>query len=175
MVQPTRTVNPLHFEDFEPHRFEDLIRQLAYDFRVWKSIEGTGRSGSDEGMDIRAIELADSLREDEPIDGDPDSVGPEPTERLWVIQCKREQVIRPARMRTILLDTLPTGNGVPYGFILAAACDFSKATRDLFSDQLRRLGIQEWYPWGKSVCVLQYFATGSSPLTEDKPSLPPHY
>ena len=53
----TRTLNPLPFSDLEPHRFEDLIRQLAYDLRRWKSLEATGRGGTDSGMDIRAVEL----------------------------------------------------------------------------------------------------------------------
>lgn len=43
----TRTLNPLPFQDLEPHRFEDLVRQLAYDLRRWKSLEATGRGGSD--------------------------------------------------------------------------------------------------------------------------------
>ena len=51
----TRTIGPLHFEDLEPHRFEDLVRQLAYDFRDWHSVEAIGRAGSDKGMDIRAV------------------------------------------------------------------------------------------------------------------------
>ena len=55
MAKTTNTLNPLHFEDLEPHRFEDLVRQLAYDFRTWRSLEATGRSGSDEGMDIRGL------------------------------------------------------------------------------------------------------------------------
>lgn len=38
----TKTLNPIHFEDLEPHRFEDLIRQLLYDFKNWKSLEATG-------------------------------------------------------------------------------------------------------------------------------------
>jgi hypothetical protein len=54
---PTRTLNPLPFQDLEPHRFEDLIRQLAYDLRTWKSLEATGRGGGDEGLDIRAVEV----------------------------------------------------------------------------------------------------------------------
>lgn len=33
MTTPTKTIGPLHFEDLEPKRFEDLVRQLAYDFR----------------------------------------------------------------------------------------------------------------------------------------------
>ena len=47
MSKTTKTLNPLHFEDLEPHRFEDLVRQLAYDFRNWRSLEPTGfRPGS---------------------------------------------------------------------------------------------------------------------------------
>ena len=38
---PSKTINPLHFEDLEPHRFEDLVRQLIYDFKNWQSIEAT--------------------------------------------------------------------------------------------------------------------------------------
>jgi hypothetical protein len=38
----TKTINPLHFEDLEPHRFEDLVRRLL----------------SDEGFDVRAWEKA---------------------------------------------------------------------------------------------------------------------
>lgn len=29
----TRTIGPLHFEDLDPKRFEDLVRQLAYPIR----------------------------------------------------------------------------------------------------------------------------------------------
>ena len=52
----TRTLGPIHFEDLDPHRFEDLVRQLIYDYKDWQSIEATGRGGSDEGFDIRAYE-----------------------------------------------------------------------------------------------------------------------
>lgn len=58
-MKPTtaRTLNRLPFGDLEPHRFEDLVRQLVYDLRRWKSLEATGRSGWDAGADIRAVEL----------------------------------------------------------------------------------------------------------------------
>ncbi|MFZ0580981.1 MAG: hypothetical protein WAN72_00330 [Candidatus Acidiferrales bacterium] len=59
----TRTLNPLPFGDLETHRFEDLIRELAYNLRRSKSLEATGRSGSDAGADIRAVELV-SLSEE---------------------------------------------------------------------------------------------------------------
>ena len=59
MAKPdvTRTLGPIHFEDLDPHRFEDLVRQLAYDFKQWQSIESTGRGGADDGFDIRRYEV----------------------------------------------------------------------------------------------------------------------
>jgi len=145
----TRTLNPLHFEDFEPHRFEDMVRQLAYDFRPWKSIEATGRLGADEGMDVRAVEGPGEIeRADE---DENDDIVQEPTPvRLWIIQCKREKAIGPAKVRQILKDSLPAGSAVPYGFILAAACDFSKKARDVFHQELRGRSVQEGHLWGKA-------------------------
>jgi hypothetical protein len=68
----TRTLGPLHLEDLEPHRFEDLVRQLLYDFRDWRYLEPTGRTGSDEGFDVRGwetvpggVELPDEERGEE--------------------------------------------------------------------------------------------------------------
>jgi hypothetical protein len=58
----TRTLNPLPFNDLEPHRFEDLVRQLAYDFRSWKKLEAIGRNGDDERIDIRGIEAVTAAR-----------------------------------------------------------------------------------------------------------------
>jgi hypothetical protein len=70
MAKPTRTYGPIHFEDLEPHRFEDLIRQLIYDYKDWQSIEATGGGGDDDGFDIRAYETNSTPRaeEDEPED-----------------------------------------------------------------------------------------------------------
>ena len=88
----TRTLNPLPFSDLEPHRFEDLIRQLAYELRRWKSLEATGRAGSDNRIDIRGIEIV-------PVDQDPDEDDENTeaafVERLWIFQCKREKSLPP--------------------------------------------------------------------------------
>lgn len=143
----TRTLNPLHFEDLEPHRFEDLIRQLVYDFRTWKSLEAIGRSGADEGIDILAVELVLS-------DGVAVEAGEEPQHRLaeersWIIQCKRVQSIGPTKLREIVTESLPLGREFPHGFIIAAACDFSKQTRDAFREQMVERRIGEFYLWGK--------------------------
>src|SRR5688500_1569351 len=31
-IKATKTINPLHFEALDPHRFEDLVRRLLYGF-----------------------------------------------------------------------------------------------------------------------------------------------
>ena len=49
--RPTKTTNPIHFEDLDPKRFEDLVRELTYDFRDWQTIEATG-TGAD-GWEIK--------------------------------------------------------------------------------------------------------------------------
>ena len=142
MPKPTRTLNPLHFEDLEPHRFEDLTRQLIHDFRQWRTIEAPGRTGSEGGMDIRAIEAASKE-----FDTDRDT---ELGDRVWVIQCKREARIGPKRVREIVSDNLSDLKEPVHGYILVAACDFSKSARDAFNDECAKYGLGEYYIWGKA-------------------------
>lgn len=147
MARATRTLNPLHFEDLEPHRFEDLVRQLAYDYRPWASIEATGRGGADDGIDIRAFEqgIVPSFEEADEEDLPPLVA----SRRLWILQCKREKRIGPAQVRRYVEESVP-GPEVPYGFILAAACDFSKKAYDAFRAALIGTGVQEFHLWGKA-------------------------
>jgi hypothetical protein len=140
----TRTINPIHFEDLEPHRFEDLVHQLMYDFKEWKSIEAIGRSGSDEGIDILAIESITAeiqIDEDEELKYD---------DRLWVIQCKREKTITPKRIEQIIKHDLGTKEDLPYGYILVGATNFSKRAREVFKSTLNLLGINEFFIFGKA-------------------------
>src|SRR5689334_22898436 len=99
---PTRTIGPLHFEDLEPRRFEDLVRQLAYEFRPWRQLEATGRSGSDEGFDVRGFERDAEPSEEEPEEGEVGRAGTE--DRIWLIQCKREKAIGPTKLVRYLDD-----------------------------------------------------------------------
>ncbi|MHB0968146.1 MAG: restriction endonuclease [Thermoanaerobaculia bacterium] len=136
----SRTIGPLHFEDLEPHRFEDLVRQLTYDFRSWARLEATGRTGADEGVDILAIEGSE----------DEDATEGEPLlERTWIIQCKRERKITPKRIASYVSESLGGKDGV-HGFILAAACDFSTKSRNAFRAEVARHGIVEAHLWGKA-------------------------
>jgi hypothetical protein len=147
MSKVFKTINPLHFEDLEPHRFEVLVRQLLYDFKKWVNLEATGVGGSDDGFDARGWEDYD-VEEVEEVEND-DKTQPIKQKRIWLIQCKREKVITPKKIekyvRSIKID-----KGTPiYGIIFVAACDFSKQTRDKFISLIRDKGFKEFHLWGK--------------------------
>jgi hypothetical protein len=94
----SKTLGPIHFEDLDPHGFEDLVRELAHNFKDWQSIEATGRGGIDDGFDIRAYERLDSGI----VESDYDSLTiemPHPMEgRAWMFQCKRKKKIGPTKV-----------------------------------------------------------------------------
>lgn len=150
-AKATKTLNPLPFGDLEPHRFEDLVRQLTYDFRNWRSLEATGRLGADDGYDARGLEIIDEYSDDETDDDEENSkdTAPQSVDRIWQIQCKREKSITPAKLEKYLDEMIHEENP-PYGLIFVAPCDFSKKTRDLFQDKLREKGVQEFYMWDKA-------------------------
>lgn len=149
MAKPnvSRTLGPIHFEDLDPHRFEDLIRQLAYDFRQWQSIESTGRGSADDGFDIRAYETLPIAEPPSTDEGEQEDA-PHPMEgNLWMIQCKREKELGPKRVAAIIDDAV-NRDAPPYGYILAAPANFSKAAHDRFREELRERGVMEFYLWG---------------------------
>ncbi len=147
---PTKTLNPLPFNDLEPHRFEDLIRQLAYEFRRWKSLEATGRAGSDSGIDIRATELVPVDEELSEEDEDESTEGKAFQERVWIFQCKREKALPPTKLRKVIRESLKSLVAPPHGFILAVACDVSKNARDAFREEMVTRGVEEFLMWAKS-------------------------
>lgn len=146
MAIPTRTFGPLHFEDLEPHRFEDLVRQLAYDFKPWHSIEATGRAGADRGFDVRAHE---ALPNAQPKAEDDDDVSEVVATRLWVVQCKREKSIGPKKLADFLDEIQLDKSEDGWGIIFAASCNFSLSARDTFRAKARELGFSEAHLWGK--------------------------
>lgn len=143
----TRTLGPLHFEDLDPKRFEDLVRQLVYDFKRWRRLEATGRAGSDDGFDARGFEIT---QDEPPEEADEQDEVSGSTDRLWLIQCKRERTISPAKLKIYLNDTKLASGEKLYGIVFTAACDFSKRARDTFRARCEELGIEEWHLWGKA-------------------------
>lgn len=148
MPKISRTFGPFHFEDLEPHRFEDLVRQLTYDFKDWRVIEGTGRSGSDDGIDIRAFERPAAESNDGEEDEDAKELPHPMMGNQWMIQCKREKELGPKRVGEIIEELDP--KNPPYGYVLAAACNFSKQSYDRFRDKLISKGVMEFHLWGKA-------------------------
>lgn len=154
MAKTTKTVNPLHFEDLEPHRFEDLVRQLIYDFREWRSLEATGRQGSDEGFDVRGWESGTTVSagdydEEDEEEGEIRDTG-EVKDRIWLIQCKREKYITPKKLGAYLNQIRIHGTEPLYGLIFVAACDFSKKARDSLREWCVEHDISEHYLWGRA-------------------------
>lgn len=150
-INISRTFGPIHFEDLDPHRFEDLIRELVYDYKDWQSIEATGRSGSDDGFDIRGFEKVSGYYNDgnaEEIDDQETNIHPMDG-NLWMIQCKRESEIGPQKVVKIISDGV-NSETPPYGYILVASANFSKKSYDNFRDELRKRGVMEFYLWGKA-------------------------
>lgn len=143
-MKVTRTMNPLPFQDLEPKRFEDLIRQLIYDFRDWQKLEATGRSGSDEGFDARALERNPTNE----VDNEEENVSLAQN-KFWLIQCKREKTISSAKLLSHLKQLNIPADQPLYGMIFAAACDFSKKTRDTFHVWCGENNISESIIWGK--------------------------
>lgn len=150
-AKPTRTTNPIHFEDLDPKRFEDLVRELIYDFRDWQTIEATGKGGDDDGFDVRAYERVFSTNVGE--DGN-ETVHPMEG-NIWMIQCKRDKAIPPSKIKAILLDIDP--DNPPYGYILAAATNFSKKAHDAFREELTKLGVLEFYLWGNAILETELY------------------
>jgi hypothetical protein len=151
MAIASKTINPLHFEDLEPHRFEDLVRQLIYDFRDWRALEATGRLGSDDGFDARGWEIysENSVSVD---DDEAEEVKERKKEedRIWLIQCKREKSISPKKLIGYL-DEIDKGEvSTLYGLIFVAACDFSKKARDDYRKWCNANGIGESHIWGRA-------------------------
>jgi hypothetical protein len=140
----------MHFEDLDPHRFEDLVRELVYDYKDWQNIEATGRGGSDDGFDIRAIERASSFESDHDRSTDDDAAAAAHpmSGNIWMIQVKREAEIGPKRVREIVQDVDPANP--PYGYILAASANFSKVSYDAFREELRAKNVMEFHLWGKA-------------------------
>ena len=143
----TRTYGPIHFEDLDPHRFEDLVRELIYDYKDWQTIEATGRSGNDGGFDIRAYEKVEVVSHSKDEYEEQEEAHPM-AGNLWMIQGKREKELGPKRVKEILTDI--DSKNPPYGYILAASANFSKDSYDVFREELRKKGVMEFYLWGKA-------------------------
>ncbi|MDB3936205.1 hypothetical protein N9383_05750 [Granulosicoccus sp.] len=135
----------------EPRRFEDLARQLIYDFRSWSALEATGRQGADDGFDARGWEVVRSITSHEGSNEYGENSADEITgiDRIWLIQCKREKSIGPKKLISYLEDISAEERKSLHGVMLVASCDFSKKSRDGFREWCAENNISEFYIWGR--------------------------
>lgn len=141
MPKPTRTTNPLHFEDLDPRRFEDLALALVYRLRTWEDIHHDGRTGSDDGVDIRAIERA--------VDG---------SLRHWFVQCKRYQSFASAQSKTAVDDALAKTSEPPDVLLLVLGCDVSLTTRTDYEAYATEKGLETAMLWTSSKLETMLYA-----------------
>lgn len=132
MNKPSITIGPLHFEDLDPSRFEDLCFLILYNYKKWLSIEHIGKKGSDDGIDIRAIEDISNG-----------------SERLWYIQCKRYQKFTLGDFKSIIkkiMDNSP----FPEVILVIFSCNVSKRTQDSIEKYAKQEGLPEYLLMGHS-------------------------
>lgn len=130
MAKPTQTTNPLHFEDLDPRRFEDLVLAFVYRLRTWEDIHHDGRTGSDDGVDIRAIERA--------IDG---------SLRHWFVQCKRYRSFASGQAKAAVDEALAKVSEPPDVLLLVLGCDVSLATRTDYETYAAGKGVATTMLW----------------------------
>ena len=130
MNTPTRTTNKLHFEDLEPHRFEDMGYELLYRLQKWNRIENWGRSGSDDGIDIYCEDNQ---------------------KHKWFCQCKRYKEITKEQVQSVV-DKIATKNKNIQGstILLIIACNLSKAISEFFVSYSKKRGFAEIKVWAAS-------------------------
>lgn len=148
MNSTSKTIDSLNFEDLEPHRFEDLIRQLIYDFRDWSSLEANGRIGLNDGFDGRGREAV-TIEED--LETEEYGIrNSRHEDRLWLIQYRAEKKIGPQKIKNYIDEVTNNNDDSIYGIIFAASSDFSKKTRDVFRVKCREYNLNECYLWGRA-------------------------
>ncbi len=156
-VSVTRTINPLHLEDLDPRRFEDLARDLVFRFRRWHHLEPRGRLGRDGGVDIMGLEVVDEDPiADERDEDDDSSVAPAGL-RKWVVQCKRWQRLSPSDVRAAVAETVAGETAPPHGILLVAACDVSAEGFAAFHEEAASHGAVEHHLWTRSIIEEQLF------------------
>lgn len=146
-MNPSRTINKIHFEDLDPIRFEDLCMSLIYSKRNWFEINHFGRKGSDGGIDIQAIEELENN-----------------SKRNWYIQCKRYKSIYKSELRSIVDAVILKNKVLPDRLLLIISCDLSKENIQYFKNYAFEKGIGNAIIWTSSVLETMLFTENQNLL-----------
>lgn len=133
MSTPSKTTNRLHFEDLSPNRFEDLSLALVYRLQQWEDIHHDGRTGADDGVDIRALTTA-----------------PDGSLRAWSIQCKRYTKFSAVDGKAAVREAVTKTTVAPDVMLLIVGCDVSFAARKAYETAATAAGIGSALLWTAS-------------------------
>jgi len=100
-----------------------------------------GRTGSDDGVDIFAIENIE--------DG---------TQRTWLTQCKRFAKITQADLKKAVDKALKNEPDVPDVFLLIVSCDVGRKAHEAYVKHAKSKGIAYAYLWSQSVIEAKLYS-----------------
>ena len=129
----TRTINKLHFDDLDATRFEMLVMNMVYRMRRWEHIEHFGAAGSDDGIDIQAVELLEN--------------GKKVTHHF---QCKRYEKITAANLKKIVRDYCKNNTDRPEYYYIVCGCSVSKKANDSFLKECSKNNFKTAIIWTAS-------------------------
>lgn len=126
----TQTIGPLHFEDLEPGRFEEMCMILIGRLRGTNKIDRFGASGTDKGIDIRCSEKKDG------------------TEFISHFQCKRYKTITPGELELIAENYCQLhGKERPDLYCVICGCRVSATAIERFEKKCHELGFRDVEIW----------------------------
>jgi hypothetical protein len=130
----TRTINQLHFEDLDPIRFEELILAMVYRMRRWDKLDHFGKKGSDDGIDIRSVEILENEKAN-----------------TYYFQCKRYKKLTNTAIKGIVDDYLNKNDFIPQFYILVVSCSLTKKQIEYFESYCEERGFHTVTVWTSSV------------------------
>lgn len=137
----TRTINQLHFEDLDPIRFEELILSMVYRMRRWDKLDHFGKKGSDDGIDIRAVEQLENGKNN-----------------IYYFQCKRYKKITNTIIKNIVDDYINKNNFMPQFYVLVVSCSLSKKQVEYFESYCSEKGFNTVTVWTSSIIEAKLYS-----------------
>lgn len=129
----TRTYGSLHFTDLEPGRFEVLTLQIVYRMRRWERLDHFGAAGSDDGIDISAVELLENGKRD-----------------THHFQCKRYEKLSKNQLQKIVKNYVADNSQLADYYYLVCGCNPSKDAITGFNKACEEAGIKHFMIWSAS-------------------------
>ena len=130
----TRTYGPIHFGDLDPNRFEMMVMEIVYRMRrSWERIDYTGAAGSDDGVDISAIEILENEKKN-----------------IHHFQCKRYDKLSKSKLVEIVKDYINKNPRPADYYYIVCGCNPSKNAIDGFNEVCEKSGIKHCSIWSAS-------------------------